>query len=160
MHRDLRGWPTSDWKIAASDSAGGIAERSEKIIRLSGRLGAYVGVPRQFDADHPSISNFGQGRDYRRKIDFALAEHEVLVDAGPHVLDVDVDQPIGPLAEFVGDRQLALAVEVADVDREPELVGVGPPLAERSSRSAKRAIVSMNMPGSGSKARGTVFRSA
>ena len=49
-----------------------------------------MAVAAQFDAEQPIISNFGQRRDDRRKIDFAVAEHEVLVDAGPHIFDVDV----------------------------------------------------------------------
>jgi hypothetical protein len=57
-----------------------------------------------------------KGLDHWREVDFSLAEHKVLVDAGPHVLDVDVDEPIGPIGKFLGDWQLPLAVEVADVD--------------------------------------------
>jgi hypothetical protein len=43
---------------AALGSAGGIAEGSEKIIRLPGCLGANLGVPRQFNVDYPRIANF------------------------------------------------------------------------------------------------------
>ena len=46
------------------------------------------------------------------------------MDARSHVFDVDVHKTITPMADLVGDRQLALAVEVADVDREPQQVGL------------------------------------
>ena len=85
-----------------------------------GRRGALVAMPAELDAEQTSIPNFGQRRDDRRKIDFALAEHQVLVDPGPHVLDVDIGQPAGRPADFGRNWQLSLAVEVADVDRQPQ----------------------------------------
>jgi hypothetical protein len=89
-----------------------------------------VSVPRQFDPDYPRITNFFQGPNYRGKVDFALAELKVLVNPTTHVLDVNILQPGGPLAEFLSDRQLALAMEVADVDREFKAGRVDPPVGD------------------------------
>jgi hypothetical protein len=47
-------------------------------------------MPTQFDAEQTIIPNFRERRDNRRKIDFPLPEHEVLMDSGPHVLDMNV----------------------------------------------------------------------
>jgi len=87
MHRDCG--VADEWK-AALNSAGGIAEGSEKIIRLLGRAGAEMGVTRQFDVDYPRITNFFQGLDYRGKIDFSLPKHQVLVDPTTHILNVNI----------------------------------------------------------------------
>ena len=48
----------------------------------------------------------------------------MLVDSGPHVLDVDVRKPVGVAAYFGRDGEFALTVQVADVDREPEAGGI------------------------------------
>src|SRR5205823_981119 len=54
------------------------------------------------------------------EIDLALAEHQVVVDAPPHVLDVDVPQDVLPVGEDLAHRQLAVAHQVADIDGEAE----------------------------------------
>ena len=46
-----------------------------------------------------------------------LAEHQVLVDPGPHVLDVDVHEVVGVGDDLLGDRRLAVAMKVADINR-------------------------------------------
>ena len=102
------------WRLRPCD------ERPQVIIRTLGRRRPLVAVPAQLDAEQPSIPNFGQRRDDRRKIDFALAEHQMLVDSGAHVLDVDVRQPVAPVREFARRSEFSLAMEMADVDREAE----------------------------------------
>ena len=42
------------------------------------------------------------------------------MDPGSHVLQVDVHQPGRPEMNIMGDRQLALTVQVADVQRQPQ----------------------------------------
>src|SRR4051794_24132885 len=72
----------------------------------------------EFDAEQPIISNFGERRDNRRKIDFAVAEHEVLVNTSLHIFDVDVYEPVSRRTNFLGNWEFSLTVEMADVDRE------------------------------------------
>ena len=70
-------------------------------------LRSHVAVPAQLHADRPSVSHLGKRRDHRREINFALAEHEMLVHTGAHVLDMHVGEPRVPLADLVGDRHFA-----------------------------------------------------
>jgi hypothetical protein len=96
----------------------------EEFECLAGGGGADGGVAGELDVDGARILDFAEGRDDGWEIDFAFAEHEVLVDAGTHVFDVHVHKTITPVADFVGDGELALAVEVADVDGELQQVGL------------------------------------
>ena len=119
-----------------------------------GRVDRVVAVPAQFDvhAALRSRSRASAAKD-RRKVHLALAEHQVVVNAAAHVLDVHVPQPSLPAPHVFRDRQLALAVQMADVQRQPEARMIDAPCS-----SANFAIVSMNMPGSGSNASRTLLR--
>jgi hypothetical protein len=69
-----------------------------------------VAVPAQLDAEHSSIPDLGQGRDDRQKIDLALAEHQVLVNATTHVLDVDIRELVAAGHDLLADRHFILAM--------------------------------------------------
>ena len=107
----------------------GVRSISPVAASISGRRKSYallcrqrplVAVPAQLDAEQTIIPNFGQRRDDRRKIDFALAEHEMLVDSGPHIFNMDVGEPVGGFADFGGNGKFLQAMEVADVDGQSE----------------------------------------
>ena len=54
----------------------------------------------------------------RRQAASQLAEQQMLVYSGPHVLDVHVYQSTGPAADYLRDRPLGLAVQMPDVERQ------------------------------------------
>src|SRR5207248_10756820 len=61
--------------------------------------------------------DLSQGLDDRGKVHLPFAEHQVLVDAGSHVFDVDVDDFASPASDVIRDRCLSQAVQMADVER-------------------------------------------
>jgi len=81
------------------------------------KYGYDLGVPVNWSA-YEDIAEFFT--EHVREIDLALAEHHVVVNAAPHVLDVDVPQHVLPLGQEPAHGQFAVADEVADVDGEPE----------------------------------------
>src|SRR5262245_53628045 len=95
-------------------------ETAQESERSSGRIHRVVAVPAQLDVDAAGVVDVAQRSEDRREVDFAFAEHQVVVDAAAHVLDVDVPQNILPLLDVPGDRPLILAMHVADVERQTE----------------------------------------
>ena len=91
-------------------------QRGEELERPARRLRGLVAVATQLHVNAPIVADFSQRPKHRRKIDFSLAEHQVLVHAAAHILDVHVDQPRRPAADLLGNRSLALALQVADVE--------------------------------------------
>ena len=83
-------------------------------------LGRHVAVPAELDVHAAVVADLPQGRENRREIHRPLAEHEVLVDAADHVLDVDVDDPRTPAPEVIGDRTVLDAMDVPQVDGQLE----------------------------------------
>ena len=76
--------------------------------------------------------------------------------AAEHVVDVDVDDAVGPGLQHVGHRSFAHALHVADVDGEPEVVGLAQPLkqlavaGQRVDRHARLGFESQrDLPGRG-----------
>src|SRR5690606_11036942 len=95
-------------------------ERKQEIARLSGCQWADVAVPAEFDAYGSTIADFRKRGDYRREIDLALRKHQMFVDALAHILDVNVHQPVAPMTDLIGNRNFALAMQVADIQRQTE----------------------------------------
>ena len=58
-----------------------------------------VRVAGELDRDLAVVADGGERAERGRDVERALAERQVLVDAAPHVLDVDVDEPVGGAAE-------------------------------------------------------------
>jgi hypothetical protein len=67
-------------------------------------------MPTQFHTEHSSIPDLGQGGDDRGKIDFALAEFEVLVPAGARIVDVDIGEAVAIAVNLRLDGRLSLAM--------------------------------------------------
>ena len=81
-----------------------------------------VAVAAEFHVYAAGKTDLREAAEDGGEIDLAFAEHQVLVDAGPHVLDVHVDQSRGPAADHFVDRTLALAMQMADVQGQAEVV--------------------------------------
>ena len=65
-------------------------QRPEELRRRSDRIHGHVAVAAELDVDSPFVAHFAQCADKSREIHRSLSEHQVLVDAGDHVLDMDV----------------------------------------------------------------------
>jgi hypothetical protein len=92
----------------------------EEVERRPCRVGGDVAVAAELHVEPVGIADFNQRVDQRRKVDLALAEQQVLVPPGDRIVEVDVDQPGLPAADLLADRRLALAREVAHVEREQQ----------------------------------------
>jgi hypothetical protein len=121
---------------------------AQKRLRLSRGAHRVVAVAAQLDVYPAGVLRRAQPSKHVREIDLALAEHQVVVDAGPHVLDVDVPQHVAPLRQELAHRRnspLHTRWPTSPSARTPD---------DRRGHAARRtcSIVSMNMPGSGSNA--------
>ena len=97
---------------------------------MRGGLHPAVRLPRQFNVQAAGGTACGERSEDRRKVDVAGAQRQVLVAAGEHVVDMDVDDAVGPGLQHTGHRPFAHALHVADVDGEPEVVGAAQPIEE------------------------------
>src|SRR5207249_6275121 len=88
----------------SSDSRGGRGDL-EKFVQVAqgppSGLNGVVAVPAQLDVYPALVTDLAQRRQYRAEVDLALAEHQMLVDAAAHVLDVDIPQPVLPPPQVV-----------------------------------------------------------
>jgi hypothetical protein len=98
-----------------------VAEEREGVC---GEVGSGVGVAGQFDDGQALVAGGREGRQDLWEVDLSVPEGEVLVDTAPHVLDLDVPQPWGGVADAVGGREAFEALAVADVEGESERFGV------------------------------------
>src|SRR5207247_2551196 len=88
---------------------------------LPGDIDGIVAMPAQFHVQAAGAADLVQRLDQRREIDLTLAEHQMLVDAAAHVLDVNIPEPIAPLRQEgatanVPGRDFFLAVQVANIE--------------------------------------------
>src|SRR5205085_826593 len=78
-----------------------VREAIEKRLRLPRRVHRVVTVPAQLHVDSVRVIDLTQGTEHVREIDLAFAEHEVVVDAALHVLDVDVPEHVLPFLDVL-----------------------------------------------------------
>lgn len=76
----------------------------QKMKSLEGRSRTFVTMAAQFDMHATRILNAPQCFQNWRKVHFTFAEHEMLVNATPHILDVDIDDPGSPKSDLLLDR--------------------------------------------------------
>ena len=76
-----------------------------------------MAVPAEFNVDASLVARFGKRIDHGCKIHFAFAKHQVLMDSGLHVFEVDIHQHIPPTFDIVGQGHLAEAVQVSNIQR-------------------------------------------
>ena len=88
--------------------------------RGANRQGGGVAVATELDVDSPRITDLMECLEDGREVHRPLAEHQVLVDAAYHVLDVDVEDARTPAEKMIGDRAFLDAMHVAEVDRQVE----------------------------------------
>lgn len=79
-----------------------------------------MAVARKFDVDEASVFVVAEHAQDGDEIEFAFAEHQVLVFAVANVFDVDVTDHVGVLAVDLPERRGLGAEHVADVEREAE----------------------------------------
>ena len=77
-----------------------------------------VAVTAQLDVHALVVAELAQGREDRREVHGPLAEHEVLMDALDHVLDMDVEDARAPSPQVLGDGPGLDAVDMPQVDGE------------------------------------------
>src|SRR6185437_10950561 len=80
------------------------------------RLDRIVAMTAQFDVNAARVADLLQRCQHFGEINLALAEHQVIVNAAPHVLDVDVPQPIAPTPQMFGDGCFSKTMQMANVD--------------------------------------------
>jgi hypothetical protein len=78
-------------------------------------------VPAQLDMHATCVTDVAQRSQHGDKINFTLPEHQVLMNAFPHVLDMDVPKKILPFPQLIADGSLALAVKMANIDGQAEI---------------------------------------
>ena len=126
-------------------------ERFKEHHRALEGVYGHVAMAAQLDMQPPLIVNLVQSLKYRGEVHRSLAEQQVFVNALDHVLDMDIPDPTPPsLGGQIGQSPSRRAMNVSD-DRSS---GRRRRVADAFVELAKRSSVSMNMPGSGSKARG------
>jgi|TARA_B100002003_G_scaffold137918_1_gene127540 hypothetical protein len=76
---------------------------------------ANVTMTAQLDVHTARKLDFPKRLQNRWEFHFAVTEHEMLVNATPHILDVNIHDSWAPTANLVIDRQLALAMQVAEI---------------------------------------------
>ncbi len=103
-------------------------------LEVDGGAGGFfcpaVGLAGKFYVEAAGVASVTEGPKERRKFEQARAQREMLVDAGPHVVHVDVDQLARGAAERVGEGPLAHALHVAKVDGQFERIGMAHSLPE------------------------------
>src|SRR5579859_7402991 len=92
--------------------------RLQELNRLPRRLHRIVTVPAQFDVNAAGIADFAETAQHWREVNFALAKHQVIVDAPLHVFDMDVPEHVFPSSNVRLHRHFAHTMEVADVERQ------------------------------------------
>lgn len=90
---------------------------------MAGGRGRRVAVSGQLHRDQTPVPGGGEGTQYRREVDLALAERQVFVDAASHVLDLDVGEAVGCQFDAAADAVGFEAPAVTDVEGEAEAVG-------------------------------------
>jgi len=66
----------------------GLQERQ----RLAGRVHRIVTVPAQLDENSAGVADLVQGVQYRREVDLAHSEHQVIVHAAARVFNVHIPE--------------------------------------------------------------------
>jgi hypothetical protein len=61
-------------------------------------------VPAEFDVRAAGVSDLAERGHDRREVDLPFTEPQMLVNAAPHVFDVDVAQRLCPTPQMIGDR--------------------------------------------------------
>ena len=87
----------------------------QKLYRSSGSFNGVVSVAAQLDMDSTGVLLL-QGAKDGTEVDFTFAEEQVFVHAMAHVFDVHVPKAVLPFTDMLGNRYLAHAVEMADVE--------------------------------------------
>jgi hypothetical protein len=88
------------------------------------RFNRVMAVPAQLDVDPTPVADLAQGGHDVGEIDLALAEHQVVVNAPLHVLDVNVPETVLPPADVGPDGRLAHADQVTDVEGQAEVAAI------------------------------------
>ena len=96
-------------------------EWREEVECPLGGGGAFVAVAGELDVETAAIVGLAEGGEDGREVHFSIAEHQVLVDTGSHVFDVDVDDFAFPLPNVVGNGKLPQAMQMANVERQLDI---------------------------------------
>jgi hypothetical protein len=102
----------------------------EEVGGAGGFVGPAVGLSGEFGVDAAGVASVAEGLKERGKFEQACSQGEVLVNAGPHVVEVDVDQLTRVVAESASQGPLAHALHVAEVDGEFQRLGMAHPLLQ------------------------------
>ena len=102
----------------------------EKGKRLAGGVEPAVGLAGKLDMETPVIAAGGEKREQGGKIDVAGPEGEMIVAASEHVIDMDVDDVRDERGEGRSQRPFPHALQVAEIDREPEAWRIAEAVAE------------------------------
>jgi hypothetical protein len=81
-------------------------------------------MPAQFDVNTSLVADCSQFTQNGLEVNLALSEHQMFVHAFPHVFDMNIPEAVTPVPEVRGDRQLLLAMKVANVNRQSEFGAV------------------------------------
>ena len=84
-------------------------------------------MPAQLDVNAAGVADVFQRTHHLGEVDFSLVEHQMVVDAAAHVLDVDVPQPLAPAPHLIRDGGFSQAMQMANVDGEAEEGMIDPP---------------------------------
>ena len=104
----------------------------EKGKRLAGGVEPAVGLAGKLDMEPPVIAAGGEKREQRGKVDVAGPEGKVVVAAGEHVVDMDVDDEADERGEGRGQGHCEAGAEAGGRGVGGEvLASCGPGLDER-----------------------------
>ena len=77
-------------------------------------------MPAEFNVHAAGVSDLAKcGHDWW-EVDFTFAESQVVMNAAPHVLNVDIAKSIAPAPQVIRDGALFNALHMTNVDRQAE----------------------------------------
>src|SRR5271165_2433033 len=97
-----------------------VQQRTEELTCGANCQGGGVAVATELDVDSPRIMDLMECLEDGRKVHGTRAEHQVLMDAAYHVLDVQVEDAWSPAEKMIGDRAFLNAMDVPEVHRQVE----------------------------------------
>src|SRR5262245_14253053 len=92
----------------------------QKLERTPSNIDGVVAVAAELDVNAVRIARVIKRLQERGEFHLTLAEHQVIVDAAAHVLDMHIPENVSPLCDVRGPRLFPLAMQMTQVQREPE----------------------------------------
>src|SRR5438105_14071705 len=99
--------PSSCHLVISSSVSFHVEGLFEKLKGTTSRVDGVVTVTAELHVHSSLVADLFESLQHGAEVDFAFAEHQVLVNPFAHVLNVNVPDQVAPLADMVGNGHLA-----------------------------------------------------